>query len=59
MLHVPAVDVGAIWPDHRLVITDTFYDAPKPHEDNRKGIHTTELGEMIVLCNIRILKTAQ
>ena len=32
---------------NRLVITDTFYDAPKPYEDNRKGIHTTELGEMM------------
>ena len=29
---------------NRLVITDTFYDAPKPFEDNRKGIHTTEFG---------------
>ena len=29
---------------NRLVITETFYDAPKPFEDNRKGIHTTEFG---------------
>ena len=32
---------------NRLVITDTFYDAPKPFEDKRQGIHTTELGGML------------
>lgn len=32
---------------NRLVITETFYDAPKPFEDKRQGIHTTELGGML------------
>lgn len=32
---------------NRLVITETFYDNPKPFEDKRQGIHTTELGAML------------
>ena len=32
---------------NQLVITETYYDHPKPFEDRRIGIHTTELGEML------------
>ena len=32
---------------NRLVITETFYDAPKPFEDGRKGAHLTRLNGMM------------
>ena len=32
---------------HQLIITETFYDAPKPFEDGRLGIHTTRLNKMM------------
>lgn len=32
---------------NQLVITETYYDAPRPFEDKRQGVHTTELGGML------------
>jgi len=32
---------------NRLVITETFYDDPKPFEDGRKGAHLTRLNTMM------------
>lgn len=32
---------------NRLVITETFYDDPKPFEDGRKGEHLTRLNKMM------------